>query len=77
MIKKSFKEIYSELEDRETPKQRFIREVAEITDRKIQTVKQWLCGSQIPADDTIRVIADHFNVEPSSLFPQVPKNKQI
>ena len=77
MMKKTFKEIYSELDDKETPKQRFLREVAEITGRKIQTVKQWLCGSQIPTDDTIQVIADYFNVEPSSLFPEVPKNKQI
>ena len=76
MMKKTFKEIYSELDDEETPKQRFLREMAEISGRKIQTVKQWLCGTQIPADDTIQILADHFGVEPSSLFPEIPKSKQ-
>ena len=75
MKKISFREIYSELDDKETPKQRFLREIAELTGRKLQTVKQWLCGSQIPTEETINTIADHFQVDPSGLFPESIKNK--
>lgn len=75
MKKISFKEIYSELDDKETPKQRFLREIAELTGRKLQTVKQWLCGSQIPTEETIKIIAEHFQVDPSALFPEPIKNK--
>lgn len=70
-MKKSFKEIYSELDNLETPKQKFLREIAELTGRKLQTVKQWLCGSQVPSEDTIQLLADYFNVEPDSLFPNL------
>lgn len=68
MKKKTFSELYSELDGAETPKQRFRREVAEATGKKEQTVKQWLSGSQIPTRETIEMIADLLDADPDYLF---------
>ena len=72
-MKKTFKEIYSELDTLETPKQKFLREIGELTGRKVQTVKQWLCGSQVPPEDVIFTLAEYFNVDPDGLFPSINK----
>lgn len=68
MKKKTFSELYAELDGAETPKQRFRREVAEATGKKEQTVKQWLSGSQIPTRETIEMIADLLDADPDYLF---------
>lgn len=68
MKKKTFSELYAELDGAETPKQRFRREVAEATGKKDQTVKQWLSGSQIPTRDTILKIAELLDADPDFLF---------
>lgn len=68
MKKKTFSELYAELDGAETPKQRFRREVAEATGKKEQTVKQWLSGSQIPTRETIGLIADFLDADPDYLF---------
>lgn len=68
MKKKTFSELYSELDGAETPKQRFRREVAEATGKKEQTIKQWLSGSQIPTRETIEMIADLLDADPDYLF---------
>lgn len=74
MKKKTFSELYSELDGAETPKQRFRREVAEATGKKEQTVKQWLSGSQIPTKETIEMIADLLDADPDYLFKDRKEN---
>lgn len=68
MIRKTFKEIYQERKSEPTPAQRFITEVAELTNRSETTVRMWLAGTQIPDPNVSRVIGIHYNVEPDSLF---------
>lgn len=75
MEKKSLLELYSALNNEETPKQKFLREVAEVTGRKPQTVKQWLSGTQFPTPETIEKIANHFGLDPLGLFPQINKEE--
>lgn len=77
MEKKSLLELYSALNNEETPKQKFLREVAEVTGRKPQTVKQWLSGLQLPTEETIQKIAAHFKVDPKGLFPQLEHKREL
>lgn len=76
MRKVSFSEMYNErkrlLKER-TPAQIFIDEVATLTKRSPVTIRMWLSGKQVPDLCTQTVIAQHFNVEPSGLFPQCDK----
>ena len=66
--KKSFVAIYNERKNEPTPAQKFITEVAELTKRSETTVRMWLSGVQIPDHNVCVVIANHFNVEPDTLF---------
>lgn len=68
MKKKTFTEIYQERKNQPTPAQKFISEVAQLTDRSEQTVRMWLSGVQKPDSNVAKVIAQHFNVEPTTLF---------
>lgn len=68
MNRKTFRQIYMERKSEPTPAQRFITEVAELTNRSEITVRMWLAGTQIPDPNVSRVIGMHFNVEPDSLF---------
>lgn len=70
MCKKSFHELYSEQKNKKTPAQEFISEVARITHRTETTVKMWLSGQQKPDALVCSIIAEHFSVEVSSLFPE-------
>ncbi|MCF0219826.1 MAG: hypothetical protein HUK14_08595 [Muribaculaceae bacterium] len=76
MKKISFKDIYNSLPSSLTPKARFISEVAALTKKKEITVRMWLCNHNRPDNLTIKVIADHFNVDPSALFPNSKSGKQ-
>lgn len=62
-------EMYDSLERVPTPKQIFRNTIAEITHSKPQTVKQWLCGAQVPSYENIVLIAEYYNVDPTTLFP--------
>lgn len=73
-MKKTFTQIYNEITRVETPKMKFRREIAELTGKRDQTIKQWLSGIQFPSDEDIDKIASHLGVEPDGLFPL--KHKQ-
>ena len=66
--KKTFLELYQERKNEPTPAQKFVMEVAKLTDRSEQTVRMWLAGAQIPDPNVSRVIGAHFGIEPTSLF---------
>jgi len=67
---KTFQEIYLERKNQPTPAQRFIAEVAQLTDRSETTVRMWLSGVQIPDSNVAKVIAQHYKVEADGLFPK-------
>lgn len=69
--KKSFTDLYLERKTEPTPAQRFIAEVAALTDRSEQTVRMWLSGVQVPDTNVSRVIGMHFDVDPDALFKNV------
>ena len=68
MEKKTLKDLYNEAKNEPTPAQKFIAEVAEITNRSEVTVRMWLFGGQIPDPNVARTIGSHFNVDPDTLF---------
>ena len=65
----TFFEIYQERKNQPTPAQRWVTEVAMLTDRSEQTVRMWLSGVQIPDSNVIKVLAQHFKCKASDLFP--------
>lgn len=65
---KKFTELYAERKEMQTPAQAFVAEVAQLTERSEFTVRQWLAGVQKPEPLVQRVIAEHFNVNPQTLF---------
>jgi len=67
---KSFKELYESAKSKPTPAQSFIEEVASLTHRSANTVKMWLVGRQEPDELAKSILANHFKVEPASLFPK-------
>ena len=71
----SFKELYENIPNTPSPKARFISEVAELTHKKETTIKMWLCNYYAPDELTTQIIAEHFNVEPSTLFPNAKRKK--
>ena len=62
------KDLYNEAKSEPTPAQKFISEVAELTNRSELTVRMWLFGGQIPDSNVSRVIGAHFGVDPDTLF---------
>ncbi len=69
MENKTFRELYNEQKAKSTPAQAFVIETANLTKKSISTVRMWLAGLQTPDALTQSVIAAHFNVEVSGLFP--------
>lgn len=66
--KKSFFDLYNEAKSEPTPAQKFVKEVANLTDRSEGTVRMWLAGVQIPDPNVSRVIGMHFGVDADALF---------
>lgn len=73
MTKKSFKQIYEEL-DPTPPKTGWIKRIAEVTMRSEFTVKMWLNGRQIPEPIIQNIIAKELGVPVEGLFPQQQAN---
>lgn len=69
--KKSFNDLYNERKSEPTPAQKFITEVAQLTNRSEQTIRMWLSGVQIPDPNVCRVIGLHFGVDSESLFERI------
>lgn len=65
----SFRELYAEYRDQPTPAQAFVAEIARITKRAENTVIAWTKGQQKPDALAIDHIAEHFGVDPETLFP--------
>ena len=75
MAEKTFFDLYNEQKSKPTPAQEFISEVARITKRTTTTVRMWLSGQQIPDALAQSIIAEHFGVSITSLFPKVEKSE--
>ena len=69
----TFVQYYRRLRD-DNPAKRFINEIASLTQKSPKTVKQWLTGKQRPDKLTIRVISEHLQISPDTLFP-LPKSE--
>lgn len=65
----TFRDIYKKECDKPTPRQKFIAEIARVTKKSENTVKQWGNGIQAPDELTRNVLAAHFGCDPVSLFP--------
>ena len=75
MAEKTFFDLYNEQKSKPTPAQEFIIEVARITKRTTTTVRMWLSGQQTPDALAQSIIAEHFGVSITSLFPKVEKSE--
>ena len=69
----TFRDLYKEEAAKPTALQVFIAEVAKITRKSEQTVKQWAHGFQSPDELAKHVIAQHFDCDPEHLFPNTQK----
>ncbi|MBR4886804.1 MAG: hypothetical protein IKU16_05955 [Muribaculaceae bacterium] len=69
MAKKTFKQIYEEL-DPTPPKARWIKRIATVTMKSEMTVRMWLNGRQTPDLLTQNMIARELGVSVEGLFPQ-------
>ena len=69
MTKKTFKQIYEEL-DSTPPKRKWIRRIAKVTMRSELTVRMWLNGRQTPEPLVQKIIAKELGVEVNELFPK-------
>ncbi|MBR5255027.1 MAG: hypothetical protein IKV46_08360 [Bacteroidales bacterium] len=69
MTKKTFKQIYEEL-DPTPPKMKWIRRIAKVTMRSELTVRMWLNGRQTPEPLVQKIIAKELGVEVNELFPK-------
>lgn len=74
MPKKTFKQIYEEL-DPTPPKTGWIRRIAKATMRSELTVRMWLNGRQTPEPLVQNIIAKELGVPVEGLFPQEQQGK--
>ncbi len=73
MAERTFFDLYNERKCKPTPAQEFVSEVAKITHRTENTVRMWLSGQQTPDALAQSIIAEHFNVSVTTLFPKETK----
>ena len=52
-----------------TPSQKFIYDIAQATGAAEATVRMWVCGAQVPAAPSRKLIAQHLGVSVNTLFP--------
>lgn len=71
----TFKEFYQQAKNEQTAAQKFIAEIAELTNRSEISVRKWLSGENEPDDETKQILAEHFKVKPQELFPPSRKRK--
>ena len=71
----TFNDFYQQAKNEPTAAQKFIAEIAELTNRSEITVRKWLSGENVPDDETKKLLAEHFNVKPQELFPPSRKRK--
>lgn len=70
MKKITFKELNDQEAAKPTPLQVFRSECAKVTGVKEYTVWQWVVGTRRPHKSAIKLLAQHFNCDPDSLFPE-------
>ena len=66
----TFKELYLREKEKPTPAQSFIEDIAELTKRSANTVRMWLQGKQTPDALAQSLIAEKFDIDVSTLFPE-------
>lgn len=66
----TFKDLYLREKEKPTPAQTFIEEIAELTKRSANTVRMWLQGKQTPDALAQSLIAEKFDLDVSTLFPE-------
>lgn len=72
----TLKQLYEEKKSQpkpDTPAIAFIKEVAKVTKKSEIAVRRWLCdgdSASVPDALTQEVLARHFNITPSELFPR-------
>ncbi len=66
----TFKDLYLREKEKPTPAQSFIEEIAELTKRSANTVRMWLQGKQTPDALAQSLIAEKFDIDVSTLFPE-------
>lgn len=66
----TFKDLYLREKEKPTPAQSFIEDIAELTKRSANTVRMWLQGKQVPDALAQSLIAEKFDIDVSTLFPE-------
>lgn len=66
----SLREMYDELRKQPSPSRKFIRELAELTNRSELTVRLWLTGHHEPEPLITQIIASAYGLDPNTLFPK-------
>lgn len=74
----NLKEAYNALTGVPTPKQAFLREIAEIAMVTDTTVMQWIIGAVRPGRKALQLLANHYqcSVEELGLLPEEDDSKQ-
>lgn len=65
----SLAELYKEKQSELSPAQKFVKELAAITQRSELTVRLWISGKHEPEPLVKRIIADSYDLDVNCLFP--------
>lgn len=71
----NIREHYKKLESVPTPKQAFLREVAEVAMVSDATVLAWISGDRNPSNARLKLLSDHYNCDPDELGIGARSNK--
>lgn len=74
MEQKNLKEIYNSVPKVITPKKAFRMDLCNLTGKREQTIKGWLSGTQVPKRHHVELLAEHFGVDPDTLFSHAKEN---
>ena len=64
----SLRELYEELRKQPSPSRKFIKELAELTNRSELTVRLWLTGHHEPEPLIAQLIAKTYDLDPDTIF---------
>ena len=68
-----FTDIYKEKKKLPTPASSFIDEIATLTNRGRQAVRNWAHGRAVPEPKIVDMLSEYFKIDGDELFPIKPK----
>lgn len=71
---KSFRAFYEREKQKPTPAEKFIENMANLTQKSTLTVRGWLFSGKTPDKLTKKILAEKLKVNEEDLFPQITEN---